>query len=155
VCAGGAGAAGAQAAEEERSRAMSALFRLAAARARDPAVDAWLDSRAPELGSMARTWFNQMRRCGADVRELIHDGCPVACVRDAAFGYVNVFSAHVNVGFFHGADLDDPLELLEGTGRRMRHVKLRPGIDCDAAALCRLIEDACTHVRRRLGVPAP
>jgi hypothetical protein len=91
-----------------------------------------------------------MRKCGPDVRELMHDGCPVACVQDAAFGYVNVFTSHVNVGFFHGADLDDPLELLEGTGRRMRHVKLQPGIDCDAAALCRLIEDAYMDVRRRL-----
>jgi hypothetical protein len=129
---------------------MSALFRLAAATRRDPAVDAWMDSRSPELGSLARTWFDQMRKCGPDVRELMHDGCPVACVQDAAFGYVNVFTSHVNVGFFHGADLDDPLELLEGTGRRMRHVKLQPGIDCDAAALSRLIEDAYMDVRRRL-----
>jgi hypothetical protein len=129
---------------------MSALFRLAAATRRDPAVDAWMDSRAPQLGYMARIWFDQMRKCGPDVRELMQDGCPVACVQDAAFAYVNVFTSHVNVGFFHGADLDDPLELLEGTGRRMRHVKLRPGIDCDTAALSRLIEDAYMDVKRRL-----
>jgi hypothetical protein len=46
-----------------------------------------------------------MRGCGDDVRELVHDGCPVACVADAPFGYVNVFRTHVNVGFFYGAML--------------------------------------------------
>ena len=80
-----------------------------------------------------------MRQCGPDVRELIHDGCPVACVRDAAFGYVNVFSAHVNVGFFLGAWLDDPHDLLQGSGARMRHVKLHPGHDVNAHALAQLV----------------
>ena len=68
-----------------------------------------------------------MRACGDDVRELIHDGCPVACVEDAPFAYVNSFKSHVNVGFFNGASLDDPARLSEGSGKRMRHVKLKPG----------------------------
>jgi hypothetical protein len=91
-----------------------------------------------------------MRGCGDDVRELIHDGCPVACVEDAAFGYVNVFRAHVNVGFFGGGDLDDPKALLEGAGRRMRHVKVRPGKDIDVEALSTLIVAAYTETRSRL-----
>jgi hypothetical protein len=81
----------------------------------------------------------------------MHDGCPVACVGDAAFGYVNAFTAHVNVGFFQGAGLDDPADLLQGTGKRMRHVKLRPDSGVDAASLQRLIEDAYADMRRRLG----
>jgi hypothetical protein len=126
------------------------LFRFPAARRDDPAVEAWFDAQAPELGWIARTWFTQMRRRGEDVRELLHDGCPVACVEDAAFGYVNVFAAHVNVGFFMGAELDDPAGLLEGDGRRMRHVKLRVDDGTDGAALLRLIEDAHADMRRRL-----
>lgn len=133
---------------------MEALFRLSNAARRDPDVDAWLNERDPELGAIARTWFERMRRCGDDVRELIHDGCPVACVDDAAFAYVNVFKAHVNVGFYHGADLEDPAGLLLGTGRRMRHVKLTPGSPVDAAARDALIEAAYTDVRRRLAVEA-
>ena len=39
--------------------------------------------------------------------------------------------AYVNVGFFHGAALDDPAGLLEGTGKRMRHVKAAPGATGD------------------------
>ena len=91
-----------------------------------------------------------MRTCG-DVRELMHDGCPTACVDDAAFGYVNAFRDHVNVGFFLGAFLKDPARLLEGTGKRMRHVKLRPGQEVDAAALSNLIDVAYADIRARLG----
>jgi hypothetical protein len=116
---------------------------------RDPAIDVWLNDRAPELGAIATRWFFQMRECGDDVRELIHDGCPVACVGDTPFGYVNVFKAHVNVGFFLGAELDDPAHLLEGTGRRMRHVKVRPGAALDTAALSALVQAAYADVRSR------
>lgn len=91
-----------------------------------------------------------MRECGTDVRELMHDGCPVACVEDAPFAYVNVFTAHVNVGFFHGAALKDPAKLLVGTGKHMRHVKLKPGLEPDFAALKALIIAAYLDIRRRL-----
>jgi hypothetical protein len=91
-----------------------------------------------------------MRKCGSDVREVMHDGCPTACVDDAAFGYVAVFRAHANVGFFRGAELADPKGLLQGTGKRMRHVKVRPGVDLDGAALEALIDAAYADMRRRL-----
>ena len=100
-----------------------------------------------ELGAIAREWFDILRGCGTDVRELLHDGHPTACVGDAAFAYVNAFSRHVNVGFFGGARLPDPAGLLQGTGKFMRHVKLIPGIDVDAAALRRLIEAAYRDMR--------
>jgi hypothetical protein len=116
----------------------------------DPAIDVWLNGRAPELGALARTWFQQMRECGPDVRELMHDGSPTACVQGAAFGYVNVFRAHVNVGFFHGTELEDPTGLLEGTGKRMRHVKVKPGVDLDSAALAALITTAYGDMKQRL-----
>jgi hypothetical protein len=117
---------------------------------RDPAIDAWLKERAGELGAIARQWFEAMRNCGDEVRELVHDGCPVACLGDAPFGYVNVFTSHVNVGFFHGAALPDPARLLQGTGKRMRHVKLSPGTSVDVAALSRLIETAYSDIKARV-----
>ncbi len=103
-----------------------------------------------ELGAIAQRGFEVMRDCGDDVRELLHDGHPTACVADAAFGYVNAFKAHVNVGFFRGAELTDPARLLEGTGEFMRHVKLRPERDVDAGALKKLIETAYTDMKGRL-----
>lgn len=127
---------------------MDEILRFSGAIKRDPAIDRWLDERTPELGAIARRWFTRMRQCGSgDLRELMHDGCPTACIDDAPFGYVNVFMAHVNAGFFHGAALDDPAGLLEGRGRRMRHVKLRPGGEVDAQALGALIEAAYMHLR--------
>ena len=80
----------------------------------------------------------------------MHDGCPVACMGDAPFGYVNVFKAHVNVGFFQGAWLPDPARLLEGTGKYMRHVQLRPGAAIDEAALGRLVELAYADIKARV-----
>ncbi|MGE3301679.1 MAG: DUF1801 domain-containing protein [Hyphomonadaceae bacterium] len=91
-----------------------------------------------------------MRARGEDVRELLHDGCPVACVGDAPFAYVNAFTAHANVGFYFGAVLPDPAGLLEGAGKRMRHVKLRPGVTLNEGALQALIAAAYADIRARL-----
>ena len=126
------------------------LLRFNGAVERDPAIDAWMNTHKGELGDIAHQWFEVMRRCGDEVRELFHDGCPVACLGDAPFGYVNVFTAHVNVGFFQGAALPDPAGLLQGTGKFMRHVKLRPGTVTDAASLRRLIEMAYSDIKARV-----
>jgi len=129
---------------------MSELFRLSGAVRRDAGVDAWFAEPDHELRRIVQPWFEQMRGCGADVRELMHDGHPVACVGDAWFGHVDAFSAHANVGFFYGAELDDPAGLLEGTGRRGRHVKVRWGQPVNAAALSQLIATAYADIRLRL-----
>jgi hypothetical protein len=129
---------------------VSRLLRFPGGVRRDPDVDAWMDHRPAALGVIARRWFDVFRACGEDVRELLHDGHPTACIGDAAFGYVNAFRAHVNVGFFRGAELADSARLLEGTGKFMRHVKLRPGAGVDVPALRRLIEAAYADMRRRL-----
>jgi len=126
------------------------LLRFNGAVERDPAVDAWMKEHADGLGAIAQQWFEVMRKCGDEVRELLHDGCPVACLGDAPFGYVNVFAAHVNVGFFHGAALPDPACLLQGNGRFMRHVQLRPGTATNAAALRALIDTAYSDIKARV-----
>jgi hypothetical protein len=126
------------------------LLRFNGAVERDPAIDAWMKANAGELGAIAHRWFEVMRNCGDEVRELVHDGCPVACLGDAPFAYVNVFTEHVNVGFFHGASLPDPARLLQGTGKFMRHVKLKPGTPTNAAALNALIEAAYSDIKARV-----
>ena len=129
---------------------MDQLFHFTSAVRRDPAIDAWMKEHSGELGAIARHWFDVIRECGDDVRELLHDGHPTACVEDAAFAYVNAFKAHVNVGFFRGAEIADPDGLLEGTGKFMRHVKLRPRAAVDARALTNLIETAYADMKERL-----
>lgn len=129
---------------------MDDILRFPTAVKRDPAIDTWLGAQRDDLRPLADTWFARMRQCGADVRELMHDGCPTACVGDAGFGYVNAYRDHVNVGFFFGALLNDPARLLEGTGKRGRHVKLRPGREVDSAALAELVDTAYADIRARL-----
>ena len=129
---------------------MSCLLRFTGAVRRDPEIDAWMLRHSDALGAIAQHWFAVIRDCGDDVRELLHDGHPTACIGDAAFAYVNAFKAHVNVGFFRGAELLDPEHLLEGTGKLMRHVKIRPGSSIDGAALTQLIEGSHADMKARL-----
>jgi len=129
---------------------MDDILRFPSAVKHDPAIDRWLRAQRDDLRPFVQAWFTRMRACGDDVRELMHDGCPTACVGDAAFGYVNAFKDHVNVGLFFGALLNDPAGLLEGTGKRGRHVKLRPGREVDATALAALIATAYVDIRARL-----
>ena len=129
---------------------MNTLFLFPGAFRRDPEVDAWFARPDQPLRLFAQPWFERMRACGDDVRELLHDGHPTACVGEAAFAYVDAFTAHANIGFYEGASLDDPAGLLEGAGKRMRHVKLRWGREVNAAALCELIAAAYRDMRERL-----
>lgn len=129
---------------------MDALLRLGNTVRRDPRIEDWFFEFADPLRLSVRPWFERLRDCGPDVREVLHDGCPVVCVGDAPFAYVNAFSAHANVGFFYGAMLADPARLLEGAGKRMRHVKLRPGQERCVEALSNLIAAAYDDIRRRL-----
>lgn len=132
---------------------MSDLLTFDGAVRRDPKIEAWFSDLAPHR-MMAREWFEKMRGCGADVRELFHDGCPVACVGDAPFGYVNAFKAHASVGFYYGSALADPAGLLEGEGKRMRHVKLRPSEKPNTKVLNNLVAAAYHDIRQRLGTDA-
>ena len=127
---------------------MTALLRFDGAVVREPAIEAWLKAKG-DFGTIARRWFDAMRACGDVVRELLHVGHPTACVVDAAFGYVNAFAAHVNVGLFLGAHIADPGGLLQGTGKFMRHVKLGPGRAVDPVALEELITTAYADMARR------
>jgi hypothetical protein len=131
---------------------ISPILRFSGGVRRSPAVDEWLSGQPQHLRALVRPWFDRMRACGDDVRELMHDGCPTVCVGEAGFGYVDTFSAHANVGFFRGAALPDPNGLLEGTGKIGRHVKLRPGGRVDASALMALVGEAYRNIKECLRI---
>ena len=128
------------------------ILRFNGAVPHDPAIDAWFKQHSGPLGDIAHHWFQKIRNCGDEVRELIHDGAPTACLGDAPFAYVNLFTSHVNVGFFHGASLRDPSRLLGGSGKRMRHVKLKTGTPANSAALIKLIEAAWADIKSRIEI---
>jgi len=128
------------------------LFRLRNAEKGHPEVRLWFEEHDGELGGIALKWFNALRMCGDDVTEVLHDNQPTACVGKAAFAYVDVFKAHVNLGFFHGVELPDPDGLLLGTGKFMRHVKLSPKFSVDEDALLKLVRVSYEDIRQRLEV---
>ncbi|HEX7070680.1 MAG TPA: DUF1801 domain-containing protein [Rhodothermales bacterium] len=134
---------------------MRSLFLLGDTAKRHPDVVEWFDDHRGPLGDVARHWFEVLRQCGDDVVEVLHDNQPTACVDGAAFAYVDAFTGHVNVGFFQGADLPDPSGLLQGSGRFMRHVKIRPDGEIDEEALVALIDAAYVDVKARLGSSSP
>jgi hypothetical protein len=133
-----------------RATQRSQILRFDGAVEHDPAIDAWFRANSGELGDIAHQWWEQMRKSGDEVRELFHDGFPTACLGDAPFAYVGVFTSHVNVGFFHGASLPDPVQLLQGTGKFMRHVKLRPETPTNVTALMSLIDAAYSDIKARV-----
>ena len=132
---------------------VSDLFRFSGAVRRHPEVEAWFSSDTPTR-RVAEHWFARLRTLGEDVRELLHDGHPTACVDDAAFAYVDAFTAHVNIGLYRGALLDDPAGLLEGAGKRMRHVKVRWGAPLDEKALQALLVAAYEDMRAQVDAEA-
>src|SRR4029077_5119314 len=134
----------------QREKSVNDIFRISGPVERDPAIDVWLNQKPDELYSIARKWFALMRECGDEMRELMHDGCPTACIGDAPFAYVNVFKEHVNVGFFNGSRLKGSAGLLQGTGKRMRHVKLRPGSAPHSSALSALIAESYEQMKEQV-----
>ncbi len=55
---------------------------------------------------------------------------------------IMLYKSHVDLGFFNGAFLPNPLNLLEGTGKRHRHVKIRNESDLKNPGLIELLEEA-------------
>lgn len=126
---------------------MERPFPLVAAARPDAAVERWLAAQGGEVGDLARRWFAELRACGDDVLETLHDGQATACLPTTAFASVSVHRAHVAIGFFAGAELPDPAGLLRGGGRFMRHVRLTPGDPVDEPALRALVHAAYAAAR--------
>lgn len=68
------------------------------------------------------------------------------------FCYIALYRDSVNLGFYYGADLPDPEGLLEGTGKKLRHVKLREADDAGRPALRGLVQAALEERREALGL---
>ena len=58
------------------------------------------------------------------------------------FCYIGLYGEHINLGFNYGMDLPDPDKLLEGAGKKFRHVKIRTIEDVKRSTLRKLLQDA-------------
>ncbi len=93
-----------------------------------------------------------------DAVEVVRLGDRAACYgvgpkkMSEAHTYIMPHKQHVNLGFFYGASLDDPSGLLEGSGKKMRHIKVRSIEEVSIAGIKALIEAALIERRSTLGV---
>lgn len=82
-----------------------------------------------------------VREAAPELEEAIRYGMP-SYVMGGTVVYIMTASDHVNLGFYDGVDLRDPKELLEGTGKRLRHVKVRDAKAANSPALRALVREA-------------
>lgn len=105
----------------------------------------------------ADTWFDgadsSQRGTLSDLRDLIRSVAPEAievikwgrpCYSNAKgmFCYLQSTKSYATLGFQKGAALADPERLLEGTGKDMRHIKFRHGLDPRHPAVVALLRRA-------------
>jgi hypothetical protein len=64
------------------------------------------------------------------------------------YAYIGVQASHVNLGFYHGTSLSDPAGLLEGTGKELRHLKLRNVSEVKHPSVAALVREAISERRR-------
>lgn len=115
----------------------------------DPAIDAYVQSVKGDLGAIVARLVALVRSTVPDHDELRVHGAPQFCVGGEPFCYVVGYAKHVNLGFCEGAGLRDPEKLLEGTGKAMRHVKIRPGAEFPGKVLSRMVQEAARRVRAK------
>ena len=68
------------------------------------------------------------------------------------FCYIGVHREHVNLGFYFGADLPDPKGLLEGTGKKLRHIKVREVEEIVQPALHALLQTSLDERKKALNI---
>ena len=105
------------------------------------------DWRADVVGALRRV----VNAAAPDAKASIKWAQPV-WDSNGPFAYVKAFGHSVNIGFWRGADLDDPGAILEGEGDRMKHVTLREGDAIPADPLAALVRQA-VELNQELGSP--
>ncbi len=129
---------------------MAKLLRFTGKDLQDIDMNSLLEGKPTDLQPIALKWLTAIKNSGPEVEQIFHDNYPIGCVDEAPFVYVNVFAAHVNVGFFYGVDLQDPKGLLEGTGKRMRHIKLKTNSNYADEDILLLLQHAYLDIAERL-----
>ena len=109
----------------------------------------------PELAAIARRLRTMIRAVDAGTVETVRLGDHAATYgvgprkMSDGYAYIMPMRGYVNLGFYQGALLADPSCLLEGTGKGLRHVKIRTLAEADRAPIRALV--AAALARRRNG----
>jgi len=109
----------------------------------------------PELAAIARRLRAMIRAVDKATVETVRLGDHAATYgvgpkkMTDGYAYIMPMRGYVNLGFYQGAMLADAQRLLEGTGKGLRHVKIRTLADADRAPIRALVANALA--RRRKG----
>lgn len=108
---------------------------------------AWLDEVPDSESSLAAAVIAFVRTTVDEVAETMKWNNPCFVVDGSNCLYVAAQDGYVNLGFYEGAHLEDPTDLLEGTGKSMRHVKIRSAAALEDPELAELVSGAVAHAR--------
>lgn len=113
----------------------------------------------PDLAAIARRLRAMIRGVDASTVETVRLGDNAATYgvgpkkMTDGYAYIMPMRGYVNLGFYQGALLADPQRLLEGTGKGLRHVKIRTLSDANRPSVRALV--AAALARRRRGRMRP
>lgn len=107
----------------------------------DPAVESYVESAESDIRPILDSLLALVRETLPDAEESVKWGRPVFTLeRDVC--YVAKARAHDSLGFYEGAEIDDPRGLLQGSGKKLRHVKVEVGAPVPEDELRKLLEGA-------------
>jgi hypothetical protein len=109
--------------------------------------DDYLRDQSPRNQTIVRALRRFVRSAEPQLIESVKwgNGCWLAGTEPVAFVYAD--AACVQFGFLTGSSLVDPSGLLEGTGRYVRHIKVRKASDIDRSAFGALLRQAASRRR--------
>ena len=108
---------------------------------RETAVDAYIEGFPDWRGETAALARHTIHAVVPDARMSIKWSQPVF-ESNGPFAYIKVFRTSVNIGFWRGAELDDPDQLLTGDGHRMRHLRVTGPSELDVGRLTDWVRQA-------------
>ena len=111
----------------------------------DSDTDRWFQSGSDDQCELLTELRAIVLATGKDIDEAIKWQRPVYSNGGTMFCYLHRSKNHVTLGFHQGASLDDPDELLEGTGKAMRHIKVRDRSDIRKRAIKSLLKQAYSN----------
>jgi hypothetical protein len=116
--------------------------------------DDLLRTAEPRLGPLCRALRSLIAALDKDFVEVVWPRQEIASFgvgpkkMTEHYAYIGIQGSYVNLGFYHGTSLRDPTGLLEGTGKRLRHVKIRDAAELKNPALAALLREAIDDRRR-------
>jgi len=104
-------------------------------------VDTYVAALSPDQQAVVKELRKIIKAAAPKAEEAVKWAQPVYSSNGPMI-YVRAHKAHVNFGFWRGAELSDPKGLLEGEGDRMRHVKIKSLKDVNKAQYTAWVKQA-------------